>query len=70
MRRSKFILDIINNPSAHQVNRKAKMDATLDKMCENISSNRAKLDNATVTDSTLSSEDYGYNKHTGRVTGD
>jgi len=65
-----LVASILANKSAHQVNRKAKMDATLDKMCENISSNRAKLDNATVTDSTLSSEDYGYNKHTGRGTGD
>jgi len=65
-----LVASILSNPSAHQVNRKAKMDATLDKMCDNISSNRAKLDNATVTDSTLSSEDYGYNKHTGRGTGD
>ena len=70
MSHSSLISSLLANPAAHQVNRKEKMNATLDKMCENISSNRAKLNNASVTNSTLSSEAYGYNKRTGRGTGD
>ena len=74
MNRAELILDIANNTSAHIVNRKEKMNRTLDVMCSNISKKQAQLERF---HSELSNhKDYdgslarGYGKRTGRSTGD
>ncbi len=60
-------LDIINNPSSHLVNRDDKMNATIDKMVENLVDNEIKL-NKMSGSSALDNRGYGL-KH-GRNTGD
>lgn len=62
-----LVASILANPSAHQVNRKEKMDKTLDVMANNLIK---KEHEKSVSDGTLSSEHFGYNRGTGRGTGD
>ena len=74
MSRAELILDIVNNTSAHIVNREEKMNRTLDVMCSNISKKQAQLErfhnelsNHSDYDGSLA---RGYGKRTGRSTGD
>ena len=74
MNRAELILDIVNNPSKHIVNRKEKMNRTIDVMCSNISKKQAQLER--FHSELGNHKDYdgglarGYGKRTGRQTGD
>lgn len=61
-----LIASIINNPSAHQVNRKEKMDKTIEVMADNLVKNEMKKENS--GQSALTSQYFGYGR--GRNTGD
>ena len=49
-----LVASIINNPSAHQVNRADKMEATIDKMCDNL------IKKEMQDKSAVSKDDKGY----------
>lgn len=66
MNRSEFILDILSNPSAHRVNRKEKMDKTIEVMADNLVKNEMKKENS--GQSALTSQYFGYGR--GRNAGD
>lgn len=60
-----LINSIVSNPSKHLVNREEKMEASVDAMVNNINKLRASNDKKAIGE-----VDYGYNKKTGRKTGD
>lgn len=65
-----MILGIINNPSAHVVNRAEKMERTIDVMVNNISKKQAERDNYDSANAVKADVDYGYGRNNGRGTGD
>jgi hypothetical protein len=52
-----LVASIVSNPEAHQVDRKDKMNRTLDVMCSNMNK---KLEQSISADRTFSPNDRGY----------